>query len=118
MTSPNTVYSLVLQEDGNLVLYRYDAARDRRTDVWSTKTYGKPVTSARLQDDGNFVLYTAADAVWEYFTSGTTGTVTLFVEDRGDLVMYKDDSLLWTTGCKAKGTRRGAQSITCAAEVA
>jgi len=36
--------------------------------------------------------------VWESFTSGTTGIVTLFVKDNGNLMLYKDDRLLWTTG--------------------
>ena len=51
---------LVLQGDGNLVLYTSTA-----TAVWSSKTNGNAVTRAVLQNDGNFVLYTASgSAVW------------------------------------------------------
>jgi hypothetical protein len=44
---------LILQEDGNLVIYD-----EQNKPVWTPNTYGKGVVKAVMQDDGNFVLYT------------------------------------------------------------
>jgi hypothetical protein len=57
--------ALVMQDDGNLVLYRSGNA------VWATDTEGRPGNYAILQSDGNFVLYDRDDApLW---SSGTGG---------------------------------------------
>jgi len=107
LTSPNTTYTLVLQPDGNLVVYAYDDARDRREALWSSwrnwpETDGKKVTSARLQRDGNFVLYnTAGAAVWSVPAKGS-GPVTLFMQDLGFMVIDQNGKEQFTTkpeGC-------------------
>ena len=52
--------SLVLQGDGNLVIYNGSGAP-----LWASATSGTPATSLVMQDDGNLVLYTPANhAVW------------------------------------------------------
>lgn len=52
LISPNGQYTLVLQDDGNLVEYYYaDFA------TWATETAGLTIDHATLQLDGNFVLY-------------------------------------------------------------
>lgn len=77
-------YKLVLQEDGNVVLYK------GKTAVWSTKTQGKAVTKLTMQTDGNLVLYGFANkAVWSSKSvKGTAHTYKLFIQNDGNLVIY------------------------------
>jgi hypothetical protein len=58
---------LVMQIDGNLVLYRAN-----NTPVWWSGTGGRGASSAVLQDDGNFVIYTNSGGIPTWFT-GTGG---------------------------------------------
>lgn len=59
-------YFVVLQTDGNLVVYRDDGIA-----FWNSQTAGSGATVAVMQADGNFVLYTAAgQAVWSTRTWG------------------------------------------------
>jgi hypothetical protein len=53
---------LVMQGDGNLVLYAAD-----RTPLWATGTYGHPGSTFAVQDDGNIVVYDGARAIWARF---------------------------------------------------
>ncbi|MFD8479058.1 hypothetical protein [Kitasatospora sp. NPDC059673] len=70
---------LVMQADGNLVLYVESSTGVRiSTALWSTGTYGNPGAYAFMQPDGNLVVYkqgsTAdADALWSSKTWGTPG---------------------------------------------
>lgn len=79
MTSANGAYHLVLQRDGNLVLYGpYRAA-------WETAT----TTGALLvaQSDGNVVLYDGSrKPLW---ATTTTGSTELVLQDDGNLVVYQ-----------------------------
>lgn len=50
---------LVMQHDGNLVLY---ASGGRA--VWSSGTFGNTGAFLRLQDDGNMVIYRNGKALW------------------------------------------------------
>jgi hypothetical protein len=43
---------LIMQNDGNLVLYTAS-----NQPVWASNTAGKGTSFARMQDDGNFVVY-------------------------------------------------------------
>src|SRR5260370_7290802 len=65
LVSPNGKVTLVMQGDGNLVLYIVDTGFA----LWSTNTSGTPVTHAILQTDGNFVCYDAAGKA--YWASNT-----------------------------------------------
>lgn len=85
---------LVLQGDGNLVLYRTDDGRA----LWASNTHGTPVSAAVMQDDGNFVAY-AADGhpYWATGTDGHPGSV-LVLQDDGNLVVYGPDGApLWAS---------------------
>ncbi|MEU6150026.1 S8 family serine peptidase [Actinosynnema sp. NPDC047251] len=76
-------FRLVMQHDGNLVLYTaYGEA------LWATDTGGTDAVRATLQDDGNVVLY-SADRVarWSTRTWGTTAD-RLVVQDDGNVVLY------------------------------
>jgi len=85
MGSPSGDYLLLMQGDGNLVLY----IQPSHTAIWSTGTQGNPGAYAVQQTDGNLVVYSAdgQTALWQ---SGTTGTPssTLAVQDDGNVVVY------------------------------
>ena len=81
--SSNTTYMLILQSDGNLVLYNSSGFA-----LWSSHTNGKPISRASLQSDGNFVLYgTDGKAYWSTRTA-SKGYSILMVQDDGKLVLY------------------------------
>jgi len=90
LTSKNGVYTVTLQDDGNLVL----AARGEA--VWSTATNGQDVVRAEVQTDGNFVLYTADKPVWHSDTKGKKD-VKLVLQDDRNLVLYAADGPAWSS---------------------
>ncbi len=67
LTSSNGRVELVMQGDGNLVLYR----RVFGHPLWASNTNGRPVTHAIMQTDGNFVAYAANNA--PFWATGTDG---------------------------------------------
>jgi hypothetical protein len=89
--SPNNQYKLIMQGDGNLVLYACSHA------LWSTKTGGHSGAFAIMQTDGNLVVYPASGpALWATPTQGHPGAY-LAVQDQGNLVIYPTSgSFLWT----------------------
>jgi len=82
ITSSDGRYRLIMQDDGNLVLYSINRP------LWSSRTDGKPVTKATMQNDGNLVLYDAQGR--PYWSSGTAGrgTSSLVMQGDGNLVIY------------------------------
>jgi hypothetical protein len=87
------VYDLVMQGDGNLVLYKGASA------LWSSNTAGTAGSIAVLQDDGNFVVYTSASvALWSSATGGSGCGVTLALQTDGNLVLYSSGTAIWDTG--------------------
>jgi surface antigen len=90
--SPNGEYRLLMQADGNLVLYF------RTRDVWSTHTNGHSGARASMQSDGNLVVY-AADgaALWNSGSAGHAGA-RLDVQDDANVVIYaQDGSATWSS---------------------
>jgi hypothetical protein len=59
----NGTARLVMQGDGNLVLY-YNWGKSNRRACWATHTTGKGGTYAIMQGDGNFVVYGPHGPVW------------------------------------------------------
>lgn len=87
LISNNGKYQLILQSDGNLVLYRLS---DRHP-LWASNTYGKTAVTAIMQTDGNFVIYDSQNhPLWASGTNGKGG-VSLILQDDGNLVIYKQD---------------------------
>lgn len=87
-------FSLVMQTDGNLVLYgpAYQA-------LWSSGTNGLSVAYAILQSsDGNFVLYNSSGtAVWNAGTAGL-GAVTATVQSDGGFDLNTSSGAsVWST---------------------
>ena len=87
MRSANGMYSLLMQNDGNLCIYK-----DGPNFVWGTMTQGKDGAMLRMQADGNLCLYTNQGAhVWSTntFSGGPDKTGSrLVLEDNGTLVLY------------------------------
>jgi hypothetical protein len=75
-------YRLVLQGDGNLVLYSSSRA------VWASGTDGKQPAFLAMQSDGNLVLYDVNLApIWHTQTNGL-GTSALVLQPDANLVIY------------------------------
>jgi hypothetical protein len=67
LSSPNNRIRLILQKDGNLVLYSVTTNKP----LWHTRTNDKGGDKLVLQGDGNLVLYTATNkALWHTKTYG------------------------------------------------
>jgi len=92
IVSPNGKYRLIMQGDGNLVLYSPNRA------IWWTGTQNTGASLFVIQGDGNMVIYSPAKAVWASWTQNR-GAKTLFLQDDGNLVLY-DASFrpIWNSG--------------------
>ena len=84
--------TLVLQTDGNLVLYGDGVP------LWATGTDGKDVAFLSMQGDGNLVLYSRNNTpLW---WSGTAGqpNLRLIIQTDGNVVIYNQNNQpLWHT---------------------
>lgn len=88
LLSPNGKYSLVIQPDGNMVVYGV---------MWSSQTAGIPPASLVMQGDGHLVLYSeAGDPVWMSGTSGHPGAIAE-LDDNGVFVVKAEDQVIWST---------------------
>ncbi|MGW3018937.1 hypothetical protein [Streptomyces longwoodensis] len=87
---------LIMQGDGNLVLYCTTPAGKY---LWDTATDGNPGAYAVFQEDGNLVVYTKEDIlIWD---SGTWGRGATFarISNNGNFAIYRDiNHPLWSTG--------------------
>lgn len=81
-TGSPTTFELVLQYDGNLVIYNSSGRA-----LWASHTNVGP-TTAVMQADGNFVIYNDDNgrAVWATKTNGAPGY--LCFQNDGNLVVY------------------------------
>ena len=87
LTSNNGLYNLVLQPDGNFVLYKGATA------LWASNTRGMPVATAVMQNDGNLVLYDSQQRpLWNSGTEGHPGAF-LTIQDNGNVIV---GGLLWS----------------------
>ncbi|WP_308013979.1 hypothetical protein [Streptantibioticus parmotrematis] len=105
----STTTRLVMQADGNLVLYRDSDG----VALWSAKSNGNAGAYAYMQSDGNFVVYKSTGApgkggaLWSSGTYGNSGAYAVAQND-GNLVVYKKGGSataggqLWTTGTSGK----------------
>lgn len=92
LLSANGKYQLILQPDGNLVLYR---SHDHKA-LWATGTNGKAVKNAVMQSDGNFVLYGFNEPLWASNTNNKPGSF-LVMQDDGNAVIYVPGPPVWAT---------------------
>lgn len=92
MTSLDGRFTLIMQSDGNLVLYRNGVGP-----LWASHTVGTGAIQAVMQSDGNLVLYTANNSpVWASNTVG--GSSILLLQNDGNLVIYREGGgAVWAT---------------------
>lgn len=91
VASSNSRYYLMMQSDGNLVVYGPTGAR------WSSGTDGHPGAYATMQTDGNLVIYQGSTALWSSGTSGHPGAFASMQSD-GNLVVYQGSTAWWSSG--------------------
>ncbi len=85
-------FELVMQTDGNVVLYEGQKA------LWATGTNGKGGYAFVMQGDGNLVLYDAYQApLWASNTDGKSGDA-LAIQNDGNLVLYRAGKAIWDSG--------------------
>lgn len=92
LSSPDGRHTLLVLDDGDVVLLGPDASTR-----WSTDTH-EPGSTLRMRDDGNLVV-TDPDGrrPWRSKTAGHPGA-SLVVQDDGALVLYDaDGTALWTS---------------------
>jgi hypothetical protein len=92
ITSANRQYRLIMQRDGNLVLYD-DAKRQL---LWESKTQGQKVDRVIMQRDGNLVIYLSnGQPAWSSNTFGKPGSF-LLVQNDGNMVIYQPQ-VVWSS---------------------
>jgi hypothetical protein len=98
ITSQDGRFTLIMQGDGNLVLYGPRGPR------WATGTNGRTVAQAVMQGDGNLVMYgPGGEYIWDSATNGTPGAW-LLVQNDGNLVIYgPGGNPLWATNTNITG---------------
>jgi hypothetical protein len=90
VSSCNGLYTLVMQDDGNVVLYGDGTA------LWNSQTAGKPGSAVVMQSDGNFVLYDGAGTpLWHAGTHGHPGAM-LRVEEDGNMIIWNGWTPIWS----------------------
>jgi cell wall-associated NlpC family hydrolase len=105
-------YVLMMQSDGNLVMYG-------QTATWTTHTSGNPGAWVAMQTDGNLVEYSAAGrALWDTQTNGKGGA-TLQITDSNNLAVTSPQSVIYwqsapprTSGSSSTGTPVGSAPTT------
>lgn len=97
LTSGDGKYKLVMQGDGNLVLYSPTRA------LWSSNTYGRSVGFFVLQGDGNMVIYGADNKpYWATWTQGR-GASALYMQGDGNLVLYSPSfQAIWNSNTSGR----------------
>ena len=94
LVSDNKAFFLIMQSDGNLVVYKGSGPSDNKGALWSSGTSGKGESFAIMQSDGNFVVYKGSAPAppqmptWNSKTSGK-GESFAIMQDDGNFVVYK-----------------------------
>lgn len=84
-------YSLVMQRDGNLVLYTGSRP------LWESGTDGHPGATGLMEKNGDFVVVSKSGRVlWNTKTSGHVGA-SLVLENDGNLSLEAGASILWSS---------------------
>lgn len=88
LMSTNKRYELVMQPDGNLVLYDLLSGKNA---VWATFTNGKTGVTATMQADGNFVMFQNGAPIWSTNTNGNNSAFMILGDD-GNIQIYNQKS--------------------------
>jgi hypothetical protein len=92
--SDNSYLNLILQVDGNLVLYRTQMGHA----LWASNTQGDAVDYVIMQDDGNLVAYSAGGTpFWATATEGHPAAWA-HLQDDGNFIVYDSgNTALWAS---------------------
>ncbi|MDT8716167.1 C40 family peptidase [Clostridium sp. 19966] len=95
LMSENEKYRLIIQDDGNLVIYD-----NNNKPIWAAYSFGSSdFTDNRLslQSDGNLVVYGDKwNSLWYTKTDHTNNnSLLLRLDDDGDLRLFADSKLIW-----------------------
>lgn len=94
LKSANGLYTLVMQGDGNLVLYD-----NKGKAIWATGTNGSGAVVCDMQQDGNLVLCTNSGVpVWASNTNGAPGSRLLLQDDRNLVIYHPNGRAIWASG--------------------
>lgn len=102
LTSPSGNYVLIMQDDGNLVLYRGECSNTPSPScaVWDSRTHREQGNYyLAMQEDGNLVVYRGrppenpSNAIWDSRTFRAHGNYFLAVQDDGNVVIYEGTEL-------------------------
>lgn len=90
LSSSNGTYRLVMQDDGNLVIYSPNRP------IWASNTRGSGADTLVMQTDSNLVIYAPGRPVWAIGTVGAGGK-RLVMQNDGNLVIYANDRSIWAS---------------------
>lgn len=102
LVAPNGHYQLIMQGDGNLVLYWRGFHP-----IWASNTGGHPGAFLAMQTDGNLVIYAKGRALWATGTDGhPAAAYFLAMQSDGNVVIYTPtERPLFATNTAVRGVR-------------
>jgi hypothetical protein len=100
LTSQNGEYVMILQKDGNLVIYN----KTNWNPVWAFNTADTRtgILKLAMQNDGNLVIYDSAGApIWASDTAGKGSNLSLKLNNDGTaMIVNANNALVWLTAPK------------------
>lgn len=96
ISSPNGKYVLIMQKDGNLVLYDTKCGIEPKCAIWNSRSYRETGQYfMAIQPDGNLVIYKgfppagAERSIWNSQTYGALDNYFLAVQNDANVVIYR-----------------------------
>jgi YD repeat-containing protein len=94
ITSADGRFVLVLQVDGNLVLYQLQGFQA----LWSSGTYGQQAAILLNLGNGNVAIFDPKfNIIWQTNTNGYPNA-NLTLQNDGNLVLYSGSTPIWNSG--------------------
>lgn len=94
LSSSDGRFKLILQADGNLVLYVNATGRA----VWASNTVGTGGTRLYMQDDGNLVILNQfSQPIWATNTAGYPDSRLIVQNDRNVVIYTPTNQAIWST---------------------
>lgn len=97
-------YFLILQDDGNMCVYRGTGPNDNQGFIWATRTTGKkqlanPNMAANNSQFGRNYIISGEQLLPNQFIGSNDGSIYLIMQTDGNLVLYTNNK---TLGCSKK----------------